>query len=90
MCHVCSAFSLSNSMITPSGGELDDFDFHQSSNRMAIECAFGILVKRWGVLWRPSCVRFDRRAALISACVRLHNFCIDKRIEDQKRFENIT
>ena len=36
-----AAFALSNSMITPSGdAALDDFDFHQSSNRMPIECAF--------------------------------------------------
>jgi hypothetical protein len=49
-----AAFPLGPSMITPSTGdpELDNFDFYQSSNRMAIECAFGILVRRWGVLWR--------------------------------------
>ena len=50
-----SAFVLGPSMITPSNNdpELDDYDFYQSSNRMAIECAFGILIRRWGVLWRP-------------------------------------
>ena len=49
-----AAFSQSPSMICPSAlPEHDDFDWHQSSNRMAIECAFGILVQRWGVLWRP-------------------------------------
>ena len=38
-----SAFTVSPSMITPSNNDpaLDDFDFYQSSNRMAIECAFG-------------------------------------------------
>ena len=41
-------------MIVPSGeAALDNYDFYQSSNRMAIECAFGILVRRWGLLWRP-------------------------------------
>jgi hypothetical protein len=78
-----AAFSLSDSVITPSGGEDDDFDFHQSSNRMPIECAFGILIKRWGLLWRPLTVRFDRRAPLIGACMRLHNFCIDSGIADE-------
>ena len=78
-----AAFSQSNSMITPSGDPaLDSFDFHQSSNRMSIECAFGMLVRKWGVFWRPLSVAFPRRAALVAACLRLHNFCIDRRIED--------
>ena len=83
-----AAFALSNSMITPSGdAALDDFDFHQSSNRMPIECAFGMLVRRWGVLWRPLCVRFDRCSALIGACIRLHNFCIDHNISDDTEIQ---
>ena len=56
-----AAFALGPSMITPSNNdpELDDFDFYQSSNRMAIECAFGVLVRRWGIFWCPLRVRFD-------------------------------
>ena len=81
-----AAFSLSNSLITPSGDSaLDDFDFHQSSNRMAIECAFGILVRRWGILWRPLGMRFDRRSKVIGTCMRLHNFCIDNNITDETK-----
>jgi len=86
-----AAFSLSNSVITPAGGgsaDLDKFDYHQSSNRVAIECAFGMLVKRWSILWKPLTVRFDRRAPLIGACIRLHNFCIDHRIAEETRDEN--
>ena len=78
-----AAFTLGPSMITPSNNdkELDDFDFYQSSNRMAIECAFGILVRRWGVLWRALGQRFDRRAPLVIALMRLHNFIIDERLK---------
>jgi hypothetical protein len=77
-----AAFALGPSMITPSNNDpaLDAFDFWQSSNRMAIECAFGILVRRWGVLWRPLRQKFARRAPLIGALMRLHNFCIDERL----------
>ena len=79
-----AAFTLSSSMITPSGDpNLDDFDFVQSSNRMPIECAFGILIRRFGILHKKLRVRFDRRGHLILACMRLHNYCIDKRIEDE-------
>jgi len=65
-----SAFSLSPSMVVPSSGTQffdDAFDFVQSSERMPIECAFGILVRRWGMFWRPLAVRFDRLAPLIGA-----------------------
>ena len=80
-----SAFSLSNSMIVPSGDpDMDDFDFHQSSNRMAIECAFGMIVRRWGILWRPLEMKFDRRAPLIGAIIRLHNYCIDRCVTEFK------
>jgi len=84
-----SAFQCGPSMRVPSGDpDLDDYDFHQSSNRMPIECAFGILIHRWGVLWKPLKVRFDRRAPLIAACMRLHNFCIDKGVEDELRAQH--
>ena len=76
-----AAFAMSPSMVTPSG--IDDvFDFEQSSNRMPIECAFGILVQRFPILHRPLRVKFARRAPLIAACMRLHNFCIDERISE--------
>ena len=79
-----AAFAAAPHMITPSNNEpdLDDFDFYQSSNRMAIECAFGILIRRWGVLWRPLNQRFDRRSALLFALMRLHNFCISERLSE--------
>lgn len=65
-------------MIVPGGS--DAFDFYQSSNRMAIECAFGMLVRRFGVFWRPLEVAHHRRAPLVGACMKLHNFCIDEKI----------
>lgn len=42
-----TAFTLSKQMIIPTAGKDDNFDFEQSSNRIAIECAFGILIRRW-------------------------------------------
>ena len=76
-----AAFSLSNSMITPSGlPQHDDYDYHQSSNGMPVECAFGILVRRWGLLWRPLEVKFENRAQLLGALIRLNNFCIDEAV----------
>jgi hypothetical protein len=78
-----SAYISSDQMVVPYGKTQNtDFDFVQSSNRMCIECAFGILIRRWGILWRPLEVDFHRRAGLIGCCMRLHNLCIDSRISE--------
>lgn len=79
-----SAFSLSNHMVVPTGGADPNFDYVQSSNRMPIECAFGMLAKRWGILWRPLVCGFHRRAPLIGCLMRLHNFCIDHNVPDDE------
>jgi hypothetical protein len=81
-----NAFASSNTMVTPANDS--DFDFYQSSNRMAIECAFGMLVRRFGVFWRPLGVKFKRRAPLIGATIRLHNYCINRRIGIELRERN--
>ncbi len=39
------------------------------------EQAFGILVARFGILWRPLRVDLCRVPRIISACMRLHNLC---------------
>lgn len=74
-----NAYVCSRSIISP--GSNDDFNYEHSKLRMAVECAFGEVVRRWGILWRPLEVRFDRRAAVIGVCMKLHNFCVAKRIE---------
>jgi len=53
----------------------DGYNFYQSSGRIHIEQAFGMLSWRWGVFWRPLRVPFAKRPSLVRACFRLHNFC---------------
>ena len=67
------AFPLGPNMIVPSTGDasLDNFDFYQSSTRMAIECAFGILIRRWGLLWRSLECSFHR-AHVAHVVPRMH------------------
>ena len=80
-----SAYALGPHMVVPYNiPEYTNFDFYQSSNRMAIECAFGMLIRRWGILWRPFRVHHNRRGPLIGCCMRLHNLCIDFRISEEK------
>ena len=48
--------------------------------RIRIECAFGMLVQRWGILRMamPKRLSIPRIIALVNALAKLHNFCIDE------------
>jgi hypothetical protein len=49
-----NAFNLEEWMMVPvNDGAHLDFDYHQSLNRVVIERAFGILIRRWVILWGP-------------------------------------
>ena len=80
-----SAFFQNDFMLGPSasaGTYNADYDYLQSSNRMPIECAFGMLTRVWGVLWRPIGLKFGDRAQLVHAIFRLHNFRIAQNLGD--------
>jgi DDE superfamily endonuclease len=56
------AYACRDRLLTPWPGRnlprsKDSFNYWQSSARIHIEQAFGMLVARWGVLWRPLRVR---------------------------------
>ena len=44
---------------------------------MHVEQAFGILVGRFGILWRPFCFSLETNNRIVLAAMLLHNFCID-------------
>mmetsp|Transcript_4501 Transcript_4501/g.6791 ORF Transcript_4501/g.6791 Transcript_4501/m.6791 type:complete len:328 (-) Transcript_4501:272-1255(-) len=73
-----NAFVCTRSMITP--GNDSDFNYFLSELRVNSECAFGEMIRRWGILWRPLEMHFLRRAHVIACCIRLHNFCVDRRL----------
>mmetsp|Transcript_14721 Transcript_14721/g.19568 ORF Transcript_14721/g.19568 Transcript_14721/m.19568 type:complete len:434 (-) Transcript_14721:134-1435(-) len=73
-----SAFVCTRSMITP--GNDTNFNYFLSELRVNSECAFGEMIRRWGILWRPLEMEFSRRADVIACCIRLHNFCVDRRL----------
>jgi hypothetical protein len=52
------------------------FNYHLSRMRQNVERAFGLLVARFGVLWRPLRCEFERIPGLLNALCRLHNFCV--------------
>lgn len=80
-----AAFRMSSPSLmcpVPAGwAQWDSYNYVQSSLRMPIECAFGILYKRWGLLWRPMIRDFASRSATVSCLIRLNNWCIDRAMD---------
>jgi hypothetical protein len=76
------AVSSTEEVLCPYGGKAlgvakDSFNFHLSVMRQCIERAFGILVQRWGILWRDLACAQSRWALVATVCAKLHNLCID-------------
>jgi DDE superfamily endonuclease len=82
-----AAYSCRNGIIAPwTAGQLlhdefgasrDAFNFYHSSLRMHVEQAFGMLVQRFGILWRKLKFSLPVSTLILTVCFRLHNFCID-------------
>lgn len=56
------AYQLMPTLITPYAGtqlspDKDSFNYYLSQLRITIERVFGMLVKRWGISWKP--LKFD-------------------------------
>ena len=54
------------------------FNHILSSQRITIERAFGILIRRWGILWRPIAYSLNKVAKIVRVCAMLHNVCVDR------------
>ena len=58
----------------------DAYNFYHSQLRIRVECAFGMLVQRWGILRMamPRKLSISKIVGLVNALAKLHNFCIDE------------
>lgn len=61
----------------------DSYNFFHSQLRSMIECAFGILVQRWGILRKPMSHKFSIKkiCVVVEVACKLHNFLIDRKEE---------
>ena len=72
-------------MTTPfkavSSGPKDAFNFYHSQIRINMECAFGMLVNRWGVLHTPIAINISikKTTSMVRCLCCLHNFLIDQK-----------
>ena len=81
-----SAYNLTPFLLTPYSTDevrhdptntYDTFNFFLSSSRIFIECAFGELVRRWGILWKPLSYDLAKSQRVIQVCMLLHNHIKD-------------
>jgi hypothetical protein len=80
------AFACHDQLLTPFPGRglgewKDSFNYWLSHSRQCIERAFGMLVQRWGIMWRKFTFSYDRWATVITLCCKLHNFCLDRNVK---------
>ena len=78
-----SAYSIKSFLIPPFNDVAhstveDNFNFFHSSARIAVECAFGEIELRWGILWRPLQCSLAHNCQIIDG-LRLHNFILEYR-----------
>lgn len=52
------------------------FNHLLSCQRITVERAFGILVRRWGCLWKPMERNEADSTLMVIVCVKLHNICV--------------
>ena len=64
----------------------DAFNFFLSSNRITVECAFGEISRRWGILWKPLEGSLSRKVNVIDATLKLHNICVEYRLKNNTEF----
>ena len=88
-----SAYALRSYLLTPydrvsHGTAKDNFNFYHSSSRICVECAFGEIDMRFGILWKPLGFKLKNSIQVIDACLRLHNFILSYR-ESQNRVNGI-
>ena len=79
-----SAYSIRGHLLTPydnarPNSPEDSFNFFQSSQRIYVECAFGEIDRRWGILWKRLEGKLESHQYTIDSCLRLHNFIVNFR-----------
>ena len=81
----------SSSLLTPFGGtglsaDKDAFNYYQSRLRMAIECCFGSMVHRWGVLQRKLKLtgQLAHCTKLLHVLCKLQNVCTESKLPEHR------
>jgi hypothetical protein len=90
ICIADAAYEPMESMIPLYYGEYrrdplyDNFNFYTSQCCTWIEMSFGMMTQKWCILLRPMLQKFKNVQYIALAIARLHNFCINDRLEQRK------
>ena len=57
----------------------DNYNFFHSSSRIIVECTFGEIDLRFGILWQPLKYLLKFSCSVIDACFVIHNFIVKHR-----------
>ena len=82
-----SAYSIRSYLLVPFDNAgiqsaQDAFNYHLSTCRIWVECAFGEIDMRWGILWKHLPFSLHRNVKVIDATMRLHNFIVAYRMKN--------
>jgi hypothetical protein len=66
------------------------FNHILSSQRITIERAFGMFVRKWGIFWKPLSASYgiELQCQMLRVAAKLHNMCIDYRLSKKQREEH--
>jgi hypothetical protein len=75
----------SNVSGNPNKKSEDNYNFFHSQLRIRVECAFGMLVARWGILGMAisNKITVTSTIVLMNTLARLHNFCLEELISNE-------
>jgi hypothetical protein len=59
----------------------DNFNYYASQCRIRIEMAFGLMKQKWAILRSPLRFKLRNIKSLMVGIARLHNFCINERLD---------
>ena len=79
-----SAYGIRSFLLTPYDNakhksQEDTFNYFLSRARIWVECAFGEIDMRWGIFWKKLAFDLNHSVTIIDAALRLHNFLVDYR-----------
>lgn len=73
------------------GSKEDSFNYQLSSSHIYVECAFGTMYTKWGILWKPLQFRLKHNVVVvIDTICWLHNFLIDYEPDNNLQPSNST
>lgn len=89
-----SAYALRSTVLCPythaaHEDDRDNYNYFHSSSRIVVECAFGEIDMRWGILWKPLSFSLKNNVRVIDACLRLHNYIVNFRIDNSTNDDGI-